>query len=94
MSLCFTLQNKASVEKTKQALESEWNELQIEMKTLTQSKSDSESRRKKAESQLQELLVKHGESERQRTELAEKMTKMQVSVPSRGVVSPWRSWDH
>uniref|UniRef100_A0A8C4ZJD4 Myosin-9 n=1 Tax=Gadus morhua TaxID=8049 RepID=A0A8C4ZJD4_GADMO len=79
--------NKASVEKTKQALESEWNELQIEMKTLTQSKSDSESRRKKAESQLQELLVKHGESERQRTELAEKMTKMQVSVPSRGVVS-------
>uniref|UniRef100_A0A8C5C3A0 Myosin-9 n=1 Tax=Gadus morhua TaxID=8049 RepID=A0A8C5C3A0_GADMO len=83
--------NKASVEKTKQALESEWNELQIEMKTLTQSKSDSESRRKKAESQLQELLVKHGESERQRTELAEKMTKMQVSVPSRGVVSPWRT---
>ena len=68
------------MEKTKQALESEWNELQIEMKTLTQSKSDSENRRKKAESQLQELLVKHGESERQRSDLAEKMTKMQVSI--------------
>ena len=68
------------MEKTKQALESEWNELQIEMKTLTQSKGDSESRRKKAESQLQELQVKHGESERQRIELAEKTTKMQVSV--------------
>lgn len=74
------LQNKASVEKTKQALESEWNELQIEMKTLTQGKSDSENRRKKAEGQVQELLVKHGESERQRTELAEKMAKMQVCV--------------
>lgn len=76
----FGLQNKASVEKTKQALESEWNELQIEMKTLTQGKGDSEHRRKKAESQLQELLVKHGESERQRTDLAEKMAKMQVCV--------------
>lgn len=59
------------------------------MKTLTQGKSDSEHRRKKAESQLQELLVKHGESERQRAELGEKMTKIQVMVPS---VSRWRSW--
>lgn len=67
-----------SVEKTKQALESEWNELQIEMKSLSQGKMDSEHRRKKAESQVQELLVKHGESERQRQELADKATKMQV----------------
>ncbi|KAJ3615221.1 hypothetical protein NHX12_018789 [Muraenolepis orangiensis] len=72
--------NKVSVEKTKQALESEWNELQIEMKTLTQGKSDSEHRRKKAESQLQELLVKHGESEHQRSELTDKMAKMQSEL--------------
>lgn len=72
------LQNKVSVEKAKQALESEYNELQIELKTLTQGKGDSEHRRKKAESQVQELQVKYGESERQRQELAEKLTKMQV----------------
>lgn len=78
MFCVLLLQNKASVEKAKQALESEWNELQIELKTLVQGKSDSEHRRKKAESQVQELQVKHGESERQRQEMADKITKMQV----------------
>lgn len=66
------------MDKAKQALESEYNELQIELKTLTQGKGESEQRRKKAESLLQELQVTHGESERQRQELAERMTKMQV----------------
>lgn len=66
------------MDKAKQALESERNELQIELKTLTQGKNDSEHRRKKAEGQLQELQVKHGESERQRLELADKVNKMQV----------------
>lgn len=80
------LQNKASVEKTKHALESELNELQIELKTLTQGKGDSENRRKKAETQVQELQVKHGESERQRKELADKITKMQVWL----VI--WQGW--
>lgn len=72
------LQNKVSVEKAKQALESEWNELQIELKTLTQGKGDSEHRRKKAEAQVQELQVKYTESERQRQEVADKVAKMQV----------------
>lgn len=72
------LQNKVSVEKAKQAIESELNELQIEMNTLTQGKGDSEHRRKKAEAQVQELQVKYGESERQRQEVTEKMAKMQV----------------
>lgn len=72
------LQNKMSVEKAKQALESEFNELQIEMKTLGQSKSDSEHRRKKAESQVQELQVKYGDCERQRQEAVEKIAKLQV----------------
>lgn len=66
------------MDKAKQALESEYNELQIELKTLTQGKGESEQRRKKAESLVQELQVKHGESERQRQELADKITKMQV----------------
>lgn len=67
-----------STEKAKQALESERNELAIELQTLMQGKGDSEHRRKKAESQVQELLLKHSESERQRLELAERLTKTQV----------------
>ncbi|XP_065134483.1 myosin-9 isoform X1 [Paramisgurnus dabryanus] len=72
--------NKVSVEKTKQALESERNELQIELKTLMQGKTESEYRRKKAETQLQELQVKHAESERQRLELADRVAKMQSEL--------------
>nr|XP_005163758.1 myosin-9 isoform X2 [Danio rerio] len=72
--------NKVSVEKSKQALESERNELQIELQTLMQGKGESEHRRKKAEAQLQELQVKHTESERQRIELAERLTKMQAEL--------------
>uniref|UniRef100_A0A8C2PY89 Myosin, heavy chain 9a, non-muscle n=1 Tax=Cyprinus carpio TaxID=7962 RepID=A0A8C2PY89_CYPCA len=72
--------NKASVDKAKQALESERNELQIELQSLSQGKNESEHRRKKAESQLQELQVKHGESERQKQELADKVSKMQVEL--------------
>lgn len=72
------VQNKVSVEKAKQALESEMKDLQVELKTLTQGKGESEQRRKKAEAQLQELQVKHGESERHRQELADRMVKTQV----------------
>ncbi|KAG9350481.1 hypothetical protein JZ751_026847 [Albula glossodonta] len=74
--------NKVSVEKAKQALESERNELQIEVQTLMQGKSDSEHRRKKAEGQVQELQVKHSESERQRQELADKVSKLQSELDS------------
>ncbi|XP_036426514.1 myosin-9a [Colossoma macropomum] len=74
--------NKASVEKAKQALESERSELQIELQSLTQSKNDSEHRRKKAEAQLQELQLKHAESERQKKELSDKVAKMQSEMDS------------
>lgn len=66
------------MEKAKQALESERNELSIELQSLLQGKGESEHRRKKAEAQVQELQLKHTESERQRLELAEKLTKTQV----------------
>ncbi|XP_006805136.1 myosin-9-like isoform X2 [Neolamprologus brichardi] len=72
--------NKASVEKNKQALESERNELSIELQTLMQGKGESEHRRKKAEAQVQELQLKHSESERQRLELAEKLSKVQAEL--------------
>lgn len=72
------MQNKVSMEKAKQALESERNELTIELQTLMQGKGDSEHRRKKAESLVQELQLKYSESERQRVEQAEKLAKVQV----------------
>ncbi|XP_036070011.1 myosin-9 [Oryzias melastigma] len=75
-----TKRSKASVEKTKQALESELNELQIELQSLTQSKGDSEHRRKKAEAQLQELEIKSTENERQKKDLSDKLTKMQAEL--------------
>lgn len=68
------------MEKAKQALESERNELAIELQTLMQGKGDSEHRRKKAEGQVTELQLKFSESERQRVELAEKLTKVQVQL--------------
>lgn len=66
------------MEKAKQALESERNELSIELQTLMQGKGESEHRRKKAESLVQELQLKYSESERQRVEQAEKLAKVQV----------------
>uniref|UniRef100_A0A8C3AKB7 Myosin-9 n=1 Tax=Cyclopterus lumpus TaxID=8103 RepID=A0A8C3AKB7_CYCLU len=74
--------NKVSMEKAKQALESERNELVIEMQTLMQGKGDSEHRRKKAEAQVQELQLKHSESERLRLEQAEKLAKVQSELES------------
>lgn len=68
------------MDKAKQALESERNELSIELQTLMQGKGESEHRRKKAEAQVQELQLKHSESERQRLELAEKFSKVQVKI--------------
>uniref|UniRef100_A0A3B3RW47 Myosin-9 n=1 Tax=Paramormyrops kingsleyae TaxID=1676925 RepID=A0A3B3RW47_9TELE len=72
--------NKVSVDKTKQALESERNDLTIEVQTLMSGKTESEQRRKKAEAQVQELQVKFVESEKSRTELSERMTKLQVEL--------------
>lgn len=74
------MQNKVSMEKAKQALESERNELVIEVQTLMQGKGESEHRRKKAEAQVQELQLKYSESECQRVELVEKLAKMQVNL--------------
>lgn len=76
---CLLLQVKATLEKAKQTLENERGELANEVKALLQGKGDSEHKRKKVEAQLQELQVKFSEGERVRTELADKVTKLQVS---------------
>ncbi|KAJ8251676.1 hypothetical protein GJAV_G00223910 [Gymnothorax javanicus] len=71
---------KVSVEKAKQALESERNELAIELQTLMQGKGESEHRRKKAEGTVLELQAKNSESEKQCAELAEMLTKTQMEL--------------
>uniref|UniRef100_A0A8C9FM35 Myosin-9 n=1 Tax=Pavo cristatus TaxID=9049 RepID=A0A8C9FM35_PAVCR len=70
---------KANLEKAKQALESERAELSNEVKVLLQGKGDAEHKRKKVDAQLQELQVKFTEGERVKTELAERVNKLQVS---------------
>ncbi|XP_078286552.1 myosin-9 isoform X2 [Rhinoraja longicauda] len=68
---------KSGLEKTKQVLEGERNELSVEMKSLMQTKADSEHKRKKLESILQEMQVKNTDGDRSRTELFEKAGKLQ-----------------
>lgn len=63
-------------------MESEKNELTIEVQTLMQGKADSEHRRKKAEGLAQELQAKYTEADRQRVELSEKLAKVQVLLLS------------
>ncbi|XP_053109441.1 myosin-9 [Hemicordylus capensis] len=71
---------KVNLEKAKQALEGERAELSNEVKVLLQAKGDSEHKRKRTETQLQELQVKFAEGERVRTELAERVNKLQVEL--------------
>lgn len=85
--LRLSSQVKATLEKAKQTLESERGELANEVKALLQGKGDSEHRRKKVEAQLQELQVKFSEGERVRTELADRVTKLQVRPGPRGTPS-------
>lgn len=88
VSCATLLQNKASTEKAKQALDSEYSELQIEMETLRQSKVDSEHRRKKAEAQVRGLECKYTDSEQQQQETDEKMAKLQVQYRE---MTGWRT---
>lgn len=88
--LCFLpSQVKANLEKAKQTLENERGELANEVKALLQGKGDSEHKRKKVEAQLQELQVKFNDGERVRTELADKVTKLQVRIPPGPGPGPW-----
>lgn len=82
-NLLFFPQFKSGLEKTKQVLESERNELSIEIKSLMQSKAESEHRRKKLESIMQEMQVKYTDGDRSRSELIERVGKLQVKAQTR-----------
>ncbi|XP_063283107.1 myosin-9 [Pelobates fuscus] len=71
---------KGNLEKVKQSLEGERNELANEVKALLVGKTDSEHKRKKVEVQLQELQVKVTEGDRVRAELGERANRLQVEL--------------
>lgn len=75
----LSLQVRAGLEKAKQALEKESSDLSADLRSLTSAKQDVEHKKKKVEGQLNELHSRFNESERQRTELGERVSKMTVS---------------
>jgi len=66
------------LDKTKLTLEKDNADLANEVRSLTQAKQDVEHKKKKLEVQLQELQSKYTDGERVRTELNEKVHKLQV----------------
>lgn len=71
---------RAGLEKAKQALEKETADLSADLRSLASAKQDVEHKKKKVEAQLNDLHGRFNESERQRTELGEKVSKMTVSA--------------
>jgi len=58
LNFCIFLQSKSQLEKSKQTLEAENADLAAELKSSASSKSELERKRKFAESQLSEYLIK------------------------------------
>ncbi|KAI3360057.1 hypothetical protein L3Q82_013864, partial [Scortum barcoo] len=67
---------RAGLEKAKQALEKETADLSADLRSLASAKQDVEHKKKKVEGQLNDLHTRFNESERQRTELGERVSKM------------------
>lgn len=70
---------KSNLEKAKQALEKETSELHVEIRSLAQGKQDVEHKRKKVEGQLADLQSRFNDSERQKAELGDRVSKITVS---------------
>lgn len=75
----LSVQVRAGLEKAKQALEKESADLSADLRSLASAKQDVEHKKKKVEGQLNDLSSRFSESERQRTELGERVSKMTVS---------------
>lgn len=69
---------RAGLEKAKQALEKDSADLSADLRSLASSKQDVEHKKKKLEAQLNELHSRFNESERQKTELSERVSKTTV----------------
>lgn len=83
--MCF--QAKANLDKSKQSLEKDNADLSAEVRSLNQAKQEVEHKKKKLEVQLQELQSKFADGERIRTELNEKVHKLQVMERERAAAS-------
>lgn len=70
---------KTNLEKAKQALEKETSELTVEIRSLSQAKQDVEHKRKKVEAQLGDLQSRFNDSEKQKAELGDRVSKITVS---------------
>lgn len=75
----LVIQVRAGLEKAKQTLEKETADLSADLRSLASAKQDVEHKKKKVEGQLNDLHSRFNESERQRTELGERVSKMTVS---------------
>lgn len=75
----LSVQVRAGLEKAKQALEKESADLSADLRSLASAKQDLEHKKKKVEGQLNDLHSRFNESERQKTELGERVSKMNVS---------------
>ncbi|XP_011332661.1 myosin heavy chain, non-muscle isoform X2 [Ooceraea biroi] len=73
---------KAVLEKAKGSLEAENADLATELRSVSASRQESDRRRKQAEQQLAEINAKLAEVERNKQELAEKVTKLQLEAES------------
>lgn len=71
---------RAGLEKAKQALEKESADLSADLRSLASSKQDVEHKKKKLEGQLNDLHSRFNESERQRAELSERISKTTVGL--------------
>lgn len=75
----LSIQVRAGLEKAKQGLEKESSDLSADLRSLASAKQEVEHKKKKVEGQLNDLHSRFNESERQRTELGERVSKMTVS---------------
>lgn len=78
---------RAGLEKAKQALEKESADLSADLRSLASSKQDVEHKKKKLEGQLNDLHSRFSESERQKAELSERISKTTVSLTAFVVVT-------
>lgn len=76
-------QSKGTWEKTRLALEAEVSELRTELSNLQTARQEGEQRRRRLESQLQEVQGRAGDGERARAEATEKLQRAQVSGAAR-----------
>lgn len=73
-------QNKQTLEKAKQTLEAENQDLCNDLKSVQMAKTESERKRKQVEQQHQEAVIKLQETERSRGDSSDKASKLSVSV--------------